>query len=135
MKRTILFSDGSCLGNHQPDPTKRMMVAVVTDSSGGVLIEKHEHGGSNNIAELWAVREGLAWAAENGCNPVEIRCDSKNTLAWAAGRIGQGLNDREAVLELYESIMGFRQNVHLDLVWVPRASNLAGQYIEQNRRP
>ena len=57
MTKTILYADGGCSGNDQPDLSKRKMVAVVSDEHGTVLIEKHEHGGSNNIAELIAVKK------------------------------------------------------------------------------
>ena len=68
----------------------------------------------------------LGWHRE--INSGRIR---RNTFAWVDGRIGYGLNDRNAVLELYESINRLRRQVHLDLVWVPRAANLAGRYIEK----
>ena len=84
----------------------------------------------HNIAELLAVKEALVWATEHGYEAIEIRTDSRNNLAWAAGRIGNGLNDRGAVLELYDSINRLRERVQLDLVWIPRGTNLAGQYIE-----
>src|SRR5580704_13826580 len=45
--------------------------------------------------------------------------------------IGSKLNDRRAVLELYEIITRLRQEVDLDLVWVPKGENLAGRYIEK----
>ena len=50
MTKTILYSDGGCSGNEQLDPSKRKMVAVVSDEHGKVLIDKHVEGGSNNIA-------------------------------------------------------------------------------------
>ena len=53
-------------------------------------------------------------------------------FAWVAGRIGRKLNYRNAVLNLYETTTGLRQQVHLDLAWVPREENLAGRYIEES---
>jgi len=47
----------------------------------------------NNIAELLAVKEALVWATEHGYEAIEIRTDSRNNLAWVAGRIGKKLND------------------------------------------
>ena len=130
LTKTILYADGGCSGNDQLDVSKREMIAVVTDATGAVLVEKWQHGGSNNIAELWAVQEALRWAVENGCDALEVRTDSKNNFAWVAGRIGKKLNDRNAVLGLYQTITRLREDFHLDLVWVPRESNLAGHYIE-----
>ncbi len=95
-----------------------------------VLVEKWRHAGSNNIAELWAVHEALTWAVEHGHDAIEIRTDSTNKFAWVAGRIGKKLNDRAAVLDLYETIRRLREQVRLELVWVPREENLAGHYIE-----
>jgi len=78
MTNTILYTDGGCSGNDQPDTAKRKMIAVVTDSSGNVLVEGQVRGGSNNIAELLAVKEALVWATEHGCDAIEIRTDSRN---------------------------------------------------------
>jgi ribonuclease HI len=94
------------------------------------FVETQVHGGSNNIAELLAVKEALVWATEHGFEAVEIWTDSRTNLAWVAGRIGNRLNDRGAVLDLYEGINRLRERVRVDLVWIPRDANLAGQYIE-----
>jgi len=130
MTKTILYTDGGCSGNDQPDATKREMIAVVSDSAGNVLVEAQAHAGSNNIAELLAIKEALVWATERGCQAIEIRTDSRNNLAWVAGRIGNRLNDRGAVLDLYNSINRLRERVQVDLIWIPHAVDLAGQYIE-----
>jgi ribonuclease HI len=130
MMKTILHTDGGCSGNDQPHASKREMIAVVADANGNVLVETQVHGGSNNIAELLAVKEALVWATEHGYESIEIRTDSRNNLAWVAGRIGNKLNDRGAVLDLYKTISLLRERVQVDLVWIPRDANLAGQYIE-----
>ena len=130
-RKPVLYTDGGCSNNDQPDASKRAMIAVVTDSTGTVLVEQRQHGGSNNIAELLAVKDGLAWAKEHRWNTVEIRTDSRNNFAWVAGRIGKKLNDRYAVMDLYETIRRLREQVRMDLAWVPREANLAGRYIEE----
>jgi ribonuclease HI len=131
MTKNVLNTDGGCLNNDQLDVSKRTMIAVVSDSTGAVLVERWQDGWSSNIAELLAVREALAWAELHGWNGIEVRTDSRNNFAWVAGRIGKKLNDRSAVLDLYETINRLRQKIQLELVWIPRAENLAGQYIEQ----
>jgi ribonuclease HI len=93
----ILFTDGGCLNNDQHDVSKRRMIAVVSDRTGAVLVERWQNGGSNNIAELWAVNEALKRAKDHEWNAVEVRTDSRNNFAWSAGRIGKKLNDRRAV--------------------------------------
>ncbi len=128
---TTLFTDGGCTHNDQPDPSKREMVAVVSDSTGAILVETRQRGGSNNIAELLAVKEALTWATEHGHEHIEICTDSRNNFAWVDGRFGKKLNDRRAVIDLYEGICRLRERVCLELVWVPRAANLAGKYIEE----
>ena len=126
-----VFTDGGC-NNHEPDPTKRTIRAVVTDENGTMLVDKVLKGGSNNIAELWAVAEALKFAKECGIEELELFTDSKNNFAWIEGRIGNGLNDRKAVLKLVAAINHFRSYVKLKLFWIPREVNLAGIYIEKN---
>lgn len=127
----ILYVDGGCSGNAQKDMTKRRMVSVVTDESGRVLIEKLEQGGSNNIAELLAVKEALVWAYVNKVAEVEILTDSRNNLAWVKGNsVGKGVNDRSAVMLLKNTIKVLRKDVRMKIIWIPRDKNLAGHYIE-----
>ena len=96
MPKTILFTDGGCSGNEQLDLNKRQMIACVSDQSGNILVEKKQTGGSNNIAELLAVKEALLWAASNKCEEVEIRTDSRNNIAWVFGtKVGKKINDRD----------------------------------------
>jgi ribonuclease HI len=136
----VLYVDGGCSGNEQHDLTKRRMVAVVTDDKGVVVHEREQAGGSNNIAELIAVRDALMWARDHreGPQPVEIRTDSKNNLSWVFNpKLGKRLNDRPTVEALRQEIAALslrrcaEQWVPFTLVWVPRAENLAGHYIER----
>jgi ribonuclease HI len=141
MFKTILYTDGGCAGNEQPNWSKRKMVAVVSNEQGHVLIDRHQEGGSNNIAEFLAVKEALLWCVANKIGDVEIRTDSRNNLAWVLGRkVGKKLNDRDAVLDLKAAIDACRSKVNLTLTWIPREQNPAGQYMEHKyheyfRRP
>src|SRR5260370_16905287 len=83
MTKTILYTDGGCSGNDQPDLSKRKMVAVVSDEHGTVLIEKHEQGGSNNIAELIAVKEALLCCGVNKIPDVESATHTSNNISSA----------------------------------------------------
>ena len=53
-----VYTDGRCTNNQGP-MDKRSMRAGVVDETGSVLIDKTMNGGSNNIAEVWAIAEGL----------------------------------------------------------------------------
>lgn len=128
----VLYVDGGCSGNDTKDMAVRRMVAVVTDASGGVLSERQEPGGSNNIAELAAVHDALVWCAEHAVTRVELKTDSRNNHSWVFGKkLGKKLNDREHVERLRRAIDGFRLSIALTLTWVPREQNLAGHYIER----
>lgn len=130
--RRVLYVDGGCAGNGQKEIAARRMVAVVTDETGRVVFDGERVGGSNNIAELWAVAEALTLAKADGTREVEVRTDSKNNLAWVLGRrLGKNLNDRDAVVALKARVEILRRDVAVTLTWVPRDQNLAGHYIEQ----
>jgi ribonuclease HI len=130
-RHCLLYVDGSCSGNNLLDISKRKMIAAVVDDDGKVLVETRQPGGSNNLAELTAVKEALQWAKDHGYDDVEIRTDSQNNLRWVFREIGWGMNDRQAVLDLRRTVDLLRADVHLNLVWVPREKNLAGLYLEQ----
>lgn len=129
--RDILYIDGGCTGNSTKDMTLRRMIAVVSNAEGQVLSETKHAGGSNNIAELIAVRDALQWCLANEVRAVELRTDSRNNLSWVYGKtVGKKLNDRARVLELREEIGRLSTGLEFDLVWVPREENRAGHYIE-----
>lgn len=133
MPTTILYADGGCMGNEQRDCSKRKMFAVVCNDQGHILIDKHQEGGSNNVAELLAVKEALLWCVENKIGDVEIRTDTRNNLAWVGGKtVGKMLNDRDTVLNLKAAIDACQSNINLTLTWIPREQNLAGHYIQRN---
>jgi len=133
-EKIVLYVDGGCSGNSQRDISKRRMVSVVTRKNGKVIIEEENFGGSNNIAELIAVKEALRWCAWKGIKEVEIRTDSKNNIAWVYGKkVGKKINDRGWVLRLKEEINEFLEEINMSLIWGPRETNLAGHYIEDKQ--
>jgi len=128
----ILYIDGGCMGNNQKDLSKREMVTAVTKETGEVVLSGRYPGGSNNIAELCALVDALDWYCEQNLSPepLELRTDSRNNLAWAqGGKVGRGVNDRTAVLNLQAEIRAI--GVAFTLVWVPRDENLAGHILEK----
>ena len=127
----VLYVDGGCSGNGQRDLSKRQMVSVVTDEHGEVLSEKIESGGSNNIAELIAVRDALRLATSAGIETLHVLTDSRNNLSWTFGRkVGTGINDRARVVALKAEIAQLQTRLEFSMEWVPRERNIAGHYIE-----
>lgn len=76
-----------------------------------MVVDKTLNDGSNNISELWAICEALIYAKSRKFETVEIYTDSKNNLAWLDHRVGQGLNDRFAVLNLFKTIDELRTRI------------------------
>ena len=127
-----VYIDGGCQPNSGP-VEKRIIRCVVTDESGIVLVDKTSRGGSNNIAELWALCEALEFAKScQNVSSLEIFTDSKNNIAWFNGRIGKKLNDRQMVLTLYGLVCKLCLEVPTTVTWLPRHNNLAGLHIEQS---
>jgi hypothetical protein len=50
----------------------------------------------------------------------------------AFGRVGHGINDREAVMAIRRNIGSIREHVELKMVWLPQRLNAAGLYLERN---
>ena len=110
------------------------MRIVVADETGNVLVEKTLDGGSNNLAELWAVAEAMMFAKNRGIRQIQICTNSRSVLAWLDGRIGKKLNDRAAVANLMGTINRLRAHVNVDATWIPKGKNLAGSQIRADRR-
>ena len=118
-----------------PDHTKRVMRVLVTDENGTVLVDKRKRGGSNNVAELWAVTEALLYVKNCGLPAdqkiADVFMDSTNNFAWIEGRVGDNINDEKSVSQLLTAIQGLRKKVKLKLTWVPRKQNVAGIVLER----
>ena len=131
-----LFTDGGCTNQMDPDHSKRVMRIVVTDENGTVLVNKIKTGGSNNVAELWAVTEALLYVknCELPANQkiADVFTDSTNTLAWIDGRVGDNINDKKAVSHLLTAVYRLREKVNLTVTWIPRKKNVAGIFMERN---
>lgn len=126
-----IYIDGGCSNNGQRDISIREMISVVTDDEGVVLADLEGFGGSNNIAELIALREAIIWAIKEKLDEVCIISDSKNTLAWYRNGVrNKKINDYERTVAILEEIKTLRKLISIDLKWLPREENLAGHYIE-----
>ena len=75
----LLYIDGRC--NNNSHKFYRKMIFVVVDEFGNKLSERTEESGSNNIAELLALREALIWANENGHDQINVKTDFVDNLS------------------------------------------------------
>src|SRR5438552_1672783 len=75
-----LYIDGGCSRNGQVGARMR---AVVLEADGAVLYDREQSGGTNNIAELWALVEAARWLSAQKIPTARVLTDSRNTIAWA----------------------------------------------------
>jgi ribonuclease HI len=132
-----VWTDGACSGN--PGPMGIGIVVVAGD-------KRREHGeylgrGTNNIAELTAIRRGLEIASEilrGQDRPIRVYSDS----SYAIGLLSQGWKakaNQELVAELREFLRGYRSlrmvkvDGHAGVPENERCDLLARQAIARNR--
>ncbi|HEX7499198.1 MAG TPA: ribonuclease H [Polyangia bacterium] len=132
-----VWTDGACSGN--PGPMGIGVVVVAGD-------RRKEHGeylgrGTNNIAELTAIRRGLEIAADlvsGQERPIRVYTDS----SYSIGLLSQGWKakaNQELVAELREFLRGFRNlrmikvEGHAGVPENERCDLLARQAVAQNR--
>jgi ribonuclease HI len=132
-----VWTDGACSGN--PGPMGIGVVVVAGD-------RRKEHGeylgrGTNNIAELTAIRRGLEIAAKlvsGQERPIRVYTDS----SYSIGLLSQGWKakaNQELVAELREFLRGFRNlrmikvEGHAGVPENERCDLLARQAVAQNR--
>jgi ribonuclease HI len=131
MMPEILYTDGGCAGNSQRNQSQRIMRVAVLHEYGAVLVDRTARGGSNNLAELLAIEAALAWCARAPIAAVQVRTDSQNAINWIRhGRVGTTVNDPAATRRILARIAEWRQMIRATFTWLPRARNLAGQYLE-----
>jgi hypothetical protein len=56
------------------------------------------------IAEFWAIQEALLFAKSCSITELDLYTDSTNNLSWLKGRIGESMNDRASVLDIFSEI-------------------------------
>lgn len=128
------YIDGGCSANNQTDQTKRVMVSVVTNDLGDVELECEYVGfGSNNIAEFMTLRSAIDIAIAEQYDSVKILTDSKNNIAWfnKKGHKFKKINDPILVSEIKQDIDKSKEEIEIELEWIPRDDNLAGHVIEE----
>jgi ribonuclease HI len=133
-----VWTDGACSGN--PGPMGIGVVVIAGDA-------RREHGeylgkGTNNIAELTAIRRGLELADDivpRRDRPVRVYSDS----SYAIGLLAQGWKpkkNQELVAELRELLRGYRNlrmvkvEGHAGVPENERCDLLARQAIARNRQ-
>jgi ribonuclease HI len=133
-----VWTDGACSGN--PGPMGIGIVVVAGE-------KRREHGeylgrGTNNIAELTAIRRGLEIAGElvpGQDRPFRVYSDS----SYAIGLLSQGWKakaNQDLVAELHEFLRGYRSlrmvkvEGHAGVPENERCDLLARQAIARNRR-
>jgi ribonuclease HI len=123
------YVDGGCRGNNFTDESKRTMRAVVTDDAGTALIDLEKSGGTNGIAELWALVEAMIIARHAKLTEVQIYTDSTNLIGWVK-TTPVHLLDRAEYKNLFSALDNLRKKIQLNIDWIGRDDNLAGRYIE-----
>lgn len=119
-----IYFDGGC----KPNPGQ--MEACIAIQYPGQAAKAHviKLGyGTNNIAEwsglVWAIR----WARDNGVKKVTIFGDSKLVINQA---LGLWKMNNEFFVAFFEDFKEMSEGLDLNLLHVPRNSNLAGRYLE-----
>lgn len=135
----LVYIDGSC-ENIFPVENRTMWVVVV-DENGNLLTEDYEYGGSNNIAELLAVKKALSYAADNNIKELQIITDSTIAISWCKTPIDKFIsrvtkkkkayNDGDRVINIRQDIDKLKTKVPFTIEWQPRDKNIAGIYIEE----
>jgi ribonuclease HI len=130
-KMMTFYIDGGCKGNHLPREEDRTMRAVVCDDAGTALVDLEMKGGTNNIAELWALVECMIIASFAKLTEVQVYTDSTNLIGWVK-TTPVHLLDRAEYKNLFKALDNYRKKIQLHITWIGRDDNLAGRFIEAN---
>ena len=138
-KTFFCYTDGGCSGNANPNLKERKMIMTVADQHGDLIEMDFEEGGSNNIAEILAIRNAIKYAIQYDHEVICIKSDSMNSLRWLDSalyspypKVGKNINDPERTLKLLAEIKELSKKIDLYIKWVPRDENLAGHIIEEH---
>jgi len=138
-EKKIIYTDGGCRGNHEKDLSKRRMVICVVDDQ----IKDHfqircgtKPGGSNNIAELLAIFEGMVYAFNNKYKNLLLKVDSQVAYHWInKQKVSGKVNDPEFTKKVLDRVIGLKKWFDkFEIQVVPRSLNKAGVILESKTK-
>jgi ribonuclease HI len=114
MKKIIIYTDGSCLGNPGPGG-----YGVLIEPNGNeIILRGGEASTTNNRMEMMAVLEALKWVADNTGRNYEVDIFSDSSLVVNSMKHGW---KRKANLDIWGDIdnaMSALQNIKINWYWV-----------------
>jgi len=133
-----VYTDGACVGNPGPMGIGVVLFQPVTDGETPVRIEHSEYlgQGTNNIAELTAIRRALELADKR--HPVVIYSDSSYSigvlsLGWKAKANQELVAQIRALLPLFPAVEFVKVLGHSGVPENERCDELARMAIEKRR--
>lgn len=123
----VLYTDGGSLGNGRVDQQARM--AVFDEARDAIVVDAQLGALTNNEAEYRAIEAALEFARQNGVGPVEIRSDSQLCVSQIKG---EWKVKEPRLLPLVQRCRAALASQGGTVVWVPRAKNMAGHFLERN---
>jgi len=138
-KQKIIFTDGGCKGNHTKDISKRRMITCVVDDqlkNYSQIRVGTKKGGSNNIAELLAVWEGMCHAFNRDYKNLLIKVDSQVVYHWIKkDKVSGKINDPEFTRMILKKIKGLEKWFDkFEIQVVPRSLNKAGVILDEKTK-
>lgn len=129
-----VFTDGACLGN--PGPAG--CAALVLEGKKATELSRYLGQGTNNIAELEAIRLGLL-AVKDRTRPVRVFTDSGYalgllSLGWKAKANQQLVQEIRLLLRAFPTLEFVKVRGHAGVPENERVDELAREAIENGRR-
>ena len=125
--------DGSCIGNHLHDRSKRKSFTAQVMLKNGVWsreILEISATKTNQQAEWEAVVNALKYAQQYlAGEKIQIFSDCKTVVNIING--DSQAKDQKLKL-LYKECENLKSGLNVTVTWIPRAENLAGRHIERN---
>lgn len=128
---TIVYTDGSCRGNPGPMGIGVVIIPDINNTDSIVKIGKYIGHGTNNIAELTAIKIGIETAIQYN-KPILLYTDSLYSVNVVTGRYKSKVNV-QLINEIKDLIKKYRVQIghvkgHDKNVFNNMADSLATQY-------
>lgn len=127
MTKTIFYTDGSTLNNGQF--SKQISRICVTDGDGKLLVD-HMIGDKTNIeAEAFAILSAIKRIKKEKITSAQIRTDSR---FWQRAVESRWRLKEQRLFPLRDLLYRLSDETGVNIIWIPREQNPAGQYLEAN---
>lgn len=130
----VCYVDGGCENNNVNGYYGKISYSFVINKNNTLFIQKIKKEkicASSNFAELYSLLKLLKELKKRKIKSAHIKTDSQTLLIWFKKERAKTGHFLVEVQKMLSQLKKYKKQMALDIQWIPREQNLAGQLLEK----